>query len=120
MLNLFGLEGSVGAYSSGGNSGVKIMAGHLVIVLQDGRVEMVAADFQTDLSCVVVSPESCPAIQGEPWNRPVDSLRTGKRGNVQVTPVRIEFLPDAVQVIVGAGEASKAELLELLKPGGRQ
>lgn len=96
------------------------MVRHLVIVLNDGRVEMVATDFQADFVCVVASPKPSPAIQGEPWVRPVDSLANGQGGNVLLMPVHVECLPETVQGIVSAGDASKSELMELLKPGGRQ
>lgn len=96
------------------------MAGHLVIVLRGGRVDMVAADFQADFVCAVASLEPSPAIQGEPWIRPIDNLVTGTGGNVLITPVHVEFLPEAVQAVVSAEDASKSELLALLKPGGRQ
>lgn len=96
------------------------MTRHLVVVLNNGRVEMVAADFQADFVCVVASPEPSPAIQGEPWIRPIDAVASGKDGNVLISPVHVEFLPEAVQSIVRAGDASKSELLELFKPGGAQ
>lgn len=96
------------------------MAKHLVIVLHDGSVELVAADFEADFVCVAASPEPSPEIQGEPWIRKIDSPATGSGGSVLITPVHVEFLPDAVHAIVSAGDASKSELLELLKPGGRQ
>lgn len=93
---------------------------HLVIFLKDGQVDTVAADFQADIDCVVVSPGPIPVVEGEPWIRPIESPVTGKDEDIVITPVRVEFLPEVVEAVVSAEDISKSELLALLKPASGQ
>lgn len=92
------------------------MVRHLVIFLEDGHVKSVAADFRTDVDCIVVSPEPISTIQGEPWIRPVAPQGAGKSENAVITPARIEYLPEVVAAVVNAEDMSKNELLKLLRP----